>query len=70
MCVCVCVCVGGGGGHMELCIWERKLLSYRKPKRVVQNEENGHTNLNDSPNYDIGTHDEIEHYEWNSKRSI
>ena len=38
---------------------EPELLSYRKPKRVVQNENNGHKNTNNSHNYRDKNHDEI-----------
>ena len=48
---------------------EPELLSYRKPERVIQNVTNDHTNPNDSHNYHDENHDEIEHYQGNSKRS-
>ena len=50
--------------HLGSCAFgEPELLSYRKPKRVVQNEKNGHKTSNNNPNY----HDWIELYQRNSK---
>ena len=37
---------------------ETELLSYKKPKRVVQNEKNGHKNPNNSHNYHDENYDE------------
>ena len=48
-------------------IAESNLLSYRKSKRVVQNEKNGHKNPNNSRNYHDENHDEIDLYQGNSK---
>ena len=42
---------------------EPELLSYRKPKRVVQIKKNGHKNPKDNHNY----HDDIELYQGISK---
>ena len=39
---------------------EPELLNYSKPKRVAQNEENAHGNLNNSHNYHEKKHDVIE----------
>ena len=59
-----------GRKHPESCAFaEADLLSYRKPKRVVQNEKNGHKNPNNSHNYRDENHDEIELYQGNNKRS-
>ena len=44
---------------------ESELLGFRKPKRVIQNKNNGHKNPNDSHDY----HDEIELYQGISKRN-
>ena len=48
---------------------EPELLSYRKPKIVIQKVKNGHKNPNNSHNYHGENHDEIEFYQGNSKRS-
>ena len=48
---------------------EPELLRYKKPKRVVQNEKDGHENPNNSHISDDENHDEIESYHGNSKRS-
>ena len=48
---------------------EPELLSYRKPKHVVQNVNNGHRNPKNSHKYHDENHDEIELYQGNSKRS-
>ena len=39
---------------------EPELFSYIRPKRVIQNEKNGHKNPNNSHNYHDENHDEIE----------
>ena len=50
-----------GQKHPGRCIFaELELLIYRKPKFVVQNEKNGHTNPSNSHNYHDENHDEIE----------
>ena len=46
---------------------EFKSFRRRKPKRVFQNEKNGHKNRNNSHNYHDRKHDEIELYQGNSK---
>ena len=48
---------------------EPELLSYRKPRCVVQNETNGHKNPNNSHNYHDEIQDGLELYQGNSKRS-
>ena len=48
---------------------EPDLLSYRKHKRVVQNEMNDHYNSNNSQKYHDENRDERELYQGNSKRS-
>ena len=56
--------------HLGNCTFvEPKLRSYRKPKFVVQNENNGHKNTNSSHNYHDENHDEIELYQGNRKMS-
>ena len=53
-----------GQKHKGICAFaEPELLSYRKPKRVVQNEKNCHENPNNNHNY----HNEIDIYQGNSK---
>ena len=53
-----------GREHPGSCaLAEPEILSYRKPKRVVQNEKNGHENDNSSHNYHDENHDEIELYQ-------
>ena len=42
---------------------------YKKPKRVVQNENNGHKNPSSSHNYHDENDDEIELFHGNGKRS-
>ena len=44
---------------------EPELLSYRMPKNVVQNKENGNENPNNNRNY----HDEMKLYQGISKRN-
>ena len=39
------------------------LFSYKKPRRVVQNEKNGHKNPNDSDDHHDENDDEIELYQ-------
>ena len=48
---------------------ETELLSYRKPKRVVQNENNCHQNPDDCHNYYDENNDEVVLYQGNSERS-
>ena len=53
-----------GRKHPENCAFaEPELLSYRNPKRVVQNERNGHKDPNNSHKYHDENHDEIELYQ-------
>ena len=52
--------------HPGRCVFaEPELLSYRKPKRVVRNEKNGHENPNNYHNY----LDAIELYQGISERN-
>ena len=54
--------------HPGTCAFaEPELLSYRKPKRVFQNEKSGHKYPNNSHNYHDENHDEIELYQGNIK---
>ena len=48
---------------------EPELVSYRKPKHVVQKLANGHKIPINSHNYHDENGDEIEFYQGNSKRS-
>ena len=55
--------------HVGCAFAEPELLSYRKPKLVVQNEKNGHKNTNNSHNYHENLNEnrnEIEIYQGNS----
>ena len=55
-----------GQEHPGRCAFaEPELFCFRKPKRVVQNKNNGHKNLNNNQNY----HDEIILYQGISKRN-
>ena len=57
-----------GQKHPGSCAFaEPALFSYRKPKRIVQSEKNGHKNPNNSHNYHDENHDEIEFYQGSSK---
>ena len=54
-----------GRKHPGSCAFaEPELLSYWRPKRVVEYEKNDHENCNDSHNYHDKNHDEIELYKW------
>ena len=58
-----------GRKHLWSCAFaEQVLLSYKKPKSVVQKVKNGHKNLNISHNYHDENHDELEFYQGNNKR--
>ena len=49
-----------GRKHPGSCAFaEQELLSYRKPKRVVENGKDGHKNPNDSHNYLDENHDKL-----------
>ena len=49
-----------GRKHPASCQFaEPELLRYKNPKRVVQNEKDGHENPNNSHIYDDENHDEI-----------
>ena len=55
--------------HPWSCVFAQpELLSYRKPKRVVQNENNDYERPNNSYKYHDENHDEIELYQGNSKQ--
>ena len=59
-----------GRKHPGSCVFaEPEQLSYRKRKRVFQNEKNGHKNSNNNHNYHDENHDEIELYQENIKSS-
>ena len=47
---------------------EPELLSYRKPKRVVQSEYNGYKNPTNGHKYHDENHEEIALYQGNNKR--
>ena len=56
--------------HPGTCaVAEPKLLSYKKPKRVVKTERNDHKYINNSHDYHDENHDDIELYQGNSKMS-
>ena len=46
---------------------ETGLLSFRKPKGAIQNQNNGHEDPNDSLNNRDENHDKIEPYQGNKK---
>ena len=55
-----------GQKHLGRCAFAKpELFNYRKPKHVVQNQKNGHINPQNNHNY----HDEIDLYQWISKRN-
>ena len=55
-----------GRNHPGRCAFaEPELLTFRKPKHVIQNKNNGHKNSNNNPNY----HDDIELYQEISRRN-
>ena len=59
-----------GQKHPGSCTFaEPELLSYKKLKRVAQDEKNGHKNPQNSHNYYDENHDVIKLYQGNSKRS-
>ena len=57
-----------GWKHPKICAFaEPELLSYRKPKRVVQNEKDDHKDFHNIQNHHGENHDEKELYQGNSK---